>query len=108
MGIPPFGGFFSKYMVISGAVNGMVTPWDGHLWIALTFIVGAFMTIIYLLRVFAMVFMGASKLHQEVREGSPVMVSCVAALGLISLAAGIVINPLAQFAQEATKQMLGH
>jgi len=46
MGIPPFGGFFSKYFVIAGSVN------SGQIWIALTFIIGAFLTIIYLFRLF--------------------------------------------------------
>jgi proton-translocating NADH-quinone oxidoreductase chain N len=100
MGVPPFGGFFSKYMVISSAV-------DGNFWIAITFLLGAFMTIIYLLRVFAMVFLGQGK-FQEIREGSPVMVTCVAALALISLAAGVAILPFSQFAHIATGQMLGH
>jgi NADH:ubiquinone oxidoreductase subunit 5 (subunit L)/multisubunit Na+/H+ antiporter MnhA subunit len=100
MGVPPFGGFFSKYMVISSAV-------DGNFWIAITFILGAFMTIIYLLRVFTLVFLGQGK-FQEIREGSPVMVTCVAALALISLAAGVAILPFSQFAHIATEQMLGH
>jgi NADH:ubiquinone oxidoreductase subunit 5 (subunit L)/multisubunit Na+/H+ antiporter MnhA subunit len=101
MGIPPFGGFFSKYMVLSGAVGG-------NFWISATFIVGAFMTIIYLFRLFAMVFMGQGTFH-DAREGSPVMVTCVATLAALSLAAGILISPLFQFAQIATGQMLpGH
>jgi proton-translocating NADH-quinone oxidoreductase chain N len=100
MGVPPFGGFFSKYMVISSAV-------DGNFWVAITFILGAFMTIIYLLRVFTLVFLGQGK-FQEIREGSPVMVTCVAALALISLAAGVAILPFSQFAHIATGQMLGH
>ena len=100
MGVPPFGGFFSKYMVISSAV-------DGNFWVAITFILGAFMTIIYLLRVFGLVFLGQGK-FQEIREGSPVMVTCVAALALVSLAAGVAILPFSQFAHIATGQMLGH
>jgi NADH:ubiquinone oxidoreductase subunit 2 (subunit N) len=50
MGIPPFGGFFSKYMVIAGTVN------NGQMWIAGVFIIGAVLTILYLFRVFTMVF----------------------------------------------------
>ncbi|MFB3892330.1 MAG: NADH-quinone oxidoreductase subunit L [Phycisphaerae bacterium] len=100
MGIPPFGGFFSKYLVMAGALNG------APLWIALTFLFGAFMTIIYLLRVFNMVFLGSPRI-EGVKERSPVMVACVALLALLSLAGGILINLPSDFAQSAAHQMLG-
>jgi hypothetical protein len=41
------------------------------------------------------------------REGSVVMVACVALLAVLSLASGLAINPPAQFAQTAVGQMLG-
>ncbi|MDD2706511.1 MAG: NADH-quinone oxidoreductase subunit L [Verrucomicrobiae bacterium] len=100
MGIPPFGGFFSKYMVIAGAAK------SSPLWITLIFVVGAFMTIIYLARVFVMVFMGESKGHEE-REGSVVMVGSVALLALLSIVSGLYIGVSSDFAQAAVKQMLG-
>jgi proton-translocating NADH-quinone oxidoreductase chain N len=100
MGIPPFGGFFSKYMVISGALQG------GQIWIALTFLFGACMTILYLLRVFNMVFMGEA-VESQAKEGSPVMVGCVALLGFLSLASGIAIPMSSNFAHMAARQMLG-
>jgi len=85
MGIPPFGGFFSKYMVFAGAINA------GRLGVSLVFLCGAFMTILYLFRVFNLVFLRPAKLF-SVREGSFTMVTSVAFLGLFSLAAGIGIN----------------
>jgi NADH:ubiquinone oxidoreductase subunit 5 (subunit L)/multisubunit Na+/H+ antiporter MnhA subunit len=100
MGIPPFGGFFAKYMVFSAAAE------NGHLWIGLTFLVAAFMTIAYLFRAFTMVFLGEPKSSQAT-EGSPVMVGSVVGLAALSLAAGLFINPCAQFAQAAALQMLG-
>jgi NADH:ubiquinone oxidoreductase subunit 5 (subunit L)/multisubunit Na+/H+ antiporter MnhA subunit len=100
MGIPPFGGFFSKYMVISGAAQ------SGQTAIALVFLAGAVLTILYLLRVFKAVFLSEPRL-EPVKEGSKVMVACVAALGLLSLAAGIWINPSADFARRATEQIMG-
>ena len=99
MGIPPFGGFFSKYMVLGGAVHG------GHLWIALTFLVGAFLTILYLLRVFYTVFLG--DIGTPAKEGSPVMVACVALLAGLSLMSGLIIGPPVQLAQTAMRHMLG-
>jgi NADH:ubiquinone oxidoreductase subunit 5 (subunit L)/multisubunit Na+/H+ antiporter MnhA subunit len=99
MGIPPFGGFFSKYMVISGALS------SEHLWISLTFIFGAVMTILYLFRVFNMVFLGEPRTG-DAKEGSPIMVACVAVLGLMSLASGLLIYPSSRFAFDAVAQMM--
>ena len=118
MGFPPFGGFFSKYMVISGAIGG------GHVWITLVFLLGAMMTIIYLLRVFRMVFLGLpsepaesprtavrgelhENEHQGAHEGTPVMVASVAVLAALGLIGGLLINPPVRFAMEAVQQMLG-
>ena len=100
MGIPPFGGFWSKYMVFQGGVN------SGQLWISLVFLLGAFLTILYLFRVFNMVFMGEAHLAVA-KEGSAVMVFSVATLGVLSLLAGILINYPFSFAQAAVVQMLG-
>lgn len=98
MGVPPFGGFFSKYMVIAGAVSG------NHLWVAFVFIFGAFLTILYLLRLFTMVFLGQPKL-EPVKEGSAVMVGSVALLGLLSLVSGLMVSPSSQFAYKAMAQI---
>lgn len=99
MGIPPFGGFFSKYLVMSGA-------FAGNIWIALTFLIGAFLTIMYLFRLFNMVFMGDDTETSD-REGSRIMVASVAILGLLSLVGGIFIRYPAMFTQATVKQMLG-
>ena len=100
MGVPPFGGFFSKYMVIAGAVN------SGHTMLALVFILGGFMTIIYLYRVFNYVFLKDPK-SEPAKEGSPVMVASVALLGLLSVLSGVLIYYPSEFAQTVVKQMLG-
>jgi NADH:ubiquinone oxidoreductase subunit 5 (subunit L)/multisubunit Na+/H+ antiporter MnhA subunit len=100
MGIPPFGGFFSKFMVLSSAIGG------GQFWISMTFLVGAFMTIIYLLRVFNMVFLGEPK-KEPAKEGSRLMVACVVLLAVLSLAAGLFIHPAASMARTTVEQMLG-
>ncbi|MCX5695813.1 MAG: NADH-quinone oxidoreductase subunit L [Candidatus Omnitrophica bacterium] len=99
MGIPPFGGFFSKYLVFSGALA------SGRLWVVLIFLIGAFLTIIYLFRVFNMVFLG--KVNVAGKEASPVMVASVVSLALLSLAAGFLIYYPYKFAQGAVGQMLG-
>ena len=98
MGIPPFGGFFSKYMVIGGAVNA------GQPWVAAAFIVGAVMTVIYLLRAFASVFMGEA--NTPAQEGSKAMVASVALLAALSLAGGLLIIFPSTFAQNIAAQMV--
>jgi proton-translocating NADH-quinone oxidoreductase chain N len=100
MGIPPFGGFFSKYMVMTSAVQG------GNLWIPLVFLIGAILTIIYLFRVFNQVFLGEMKTG-PVREGSPVMVISVALLAVLSLAGGLLIYYPADFVISTIQQLPG-
>jgi proton-translocating NADH-quinone oxidoreductase chain M len=99
MGVPPLGGFFSKYMVISGAIQG------GQTALALVFVAGAVLTILYLLRVFNAVFLGERL--SEAREGSRLMVACVVLLALLSLVGGLAISPCADFAQKVVAQMPG-
>jgi NADH:ubiquinone oxidoreductase subunit 5 (subunit L)/multisubunit Na+/H+ antiporter MnhA subunit len=85
MGIPPFGGFFSKYMVFAGAVQG------GNMFIVFAFLAGAFMTILYLLRVFNLVFLGDGN-FMNVKEAGATMVASVAILGVLSLVSGVLVN----------------
>jgi proton-translocating NADH-quinone oxidoreductase chain N len=99
MGIPPFGGFFSKYFVISGALN------SGHYWISIVFLIGAFMTIIYLFRVFIMVFMGEPK-TAPAAEKSPLMVFSVASLAFFSLVSGLLVSFPYFFAKSTVIQIL--
>jgi NADH:ubiquinone oxidoreductase subunit 5 (subunit L)/multisubunit Na+/H+ antiporter MnhA subunit len=99
MGLPPFGGFFSKYMVVTGALTA------GKFWIALTFVVGAFLTLIYMLRLFSMVFLGEAQIPKK--EGSPVMMFSVSTLAALSLASGIFISFIADPVRLTAQQMLG-
>jgi formate hydrogenlyase subunit 3/multisubunit Na+/H+ antiporter MnhD subunit len=100
MGLPPFGGFFAKYMVLNGAVQA------GQLWIAAVFLLGAVLTIVYLLRVFAMVFMGEAKGGLP-KERSRTMVASVVVLAALSLAGGLLINLPSSFVQQIVAGMAG-
>jgi len=103
MGVPPLGGFFSKSMVIMGAVDA------GRPWITATFVLGAVFTILYLMRAYNRVFLGepATNEHDVVHEGSRLMVGSVAALTVLSLVAGVAINWPGRLAEIAVFQMLG-
>lgn len=99
MGIPPFGGFFSKYMVINGTVDA------GQPWMAIVFLVGAVMTILYLTRAFVRVFLGAPQMENVPREGSVTMVASVALLAALSLGSGLLIQYPVTLVEEIVQQM---
>jgi NADH:ubiquinone oxidoreductase subunit 5 (subunit L)/multisubunit Na+/H+ antiporter MnhA subunit len=100
MGIPPLGGFFGKYMVISAAVGA------GHLATGAVFMAGAVLTILYLFRLFSRVFLGEPR-GKQAAEGSSVMVGCVVALAVLSLAAGFLVSWPGELARTAISQMPG-
>ncbi len=100
MGIPPFGGFFSKYLTFAGAIQA------GQLWISLAFFVGAILTILYLFRLFNLVFLGSPQ-ASTAKEGSFTMVFSVALLGGLSLLSGIFVWYPLVFARFSTLQMYG-
>jgi NADH-quinone oxidoreductase subunit L len=85
-------------MVIGGAVSA------GEPWIAFTFIIGAILTVIYLLRVFTTVFLGAPKI-ENVKEGSISMLWSVGMLAVFSIAGGLLINYPANVVQAIVQQM---
>ena len=100
MGIPPLGGFFSKYMVLASAAD------SGQRWLISTYIFIAVLTILYLFRIFNKIFLGGLQGSPE-KEGSPVMVFSVALLAALSIIGGICVSYPAIFTQSAVKQMFG-
>jgi NADH:ubiquinone oxidoreductase subunit 5 (subunit L)/multisubunit Na+/H+ antiporter MnhA subunit len=99
MGIPPFGGFFAKYLVFSGAISG------GRLAVACVFLLGAFMTILYLFRVFYLVFLGEAA--PQAKEGSASMVFSVVLLAVLSFLSGILISYPLNFLENFVVRILG-
>jgi len=99
MGIPPFGGFFSKYMVMAGMLEA------GTIGAAALFLVSAAFTVLYLFRTFNLVFLGETRI--EAPEKSASMVSTIAVLALLSLAGGFLIQYPNGFLQAALTQMAG-
>lgn len=108
MGIPPFGGFFSKYLVVTGALTG------GQIAVALTFVFGAFLTILYLFRVFTKVFLGEPGEASTAREGHPIhegtreMVVSVAALAVLALLSGLLVRFPSVLAERTAQEMRAH
>ena len=100
MGVPPFGGFFSKYMVLSASFQ------TGQTALGLVFLAGAVMTILYLFRLFNMIFLGEAR-GRTAPEGTAMMVTVVAAFAGLSLFSSLFIKFFLTFAQAAVSQMAG-
>jgi formate hydrogenlyase subunit 3/multisubunit Na+/H+ antiporter MnhD subunit len=109
MGIPPFGGFFGKYLVIGGALDG------GQVAVALVFVAGSFLTILYLFRAFTMVFLGEPAAPHGWAEGEPPkpalegsrgMVASVAALAALSLASGLFVRWPVALVQDTVQEIV--
>ncbi|HVN75343.1 MAG TPA: NADH-quinone oxidoreductase subunit L [Thermoanaerobaculaceae bacterium] len=83
-GIPPMAGFFCKWFVISGLFEG------GYTVIAGLAILTAVLTLLYMLKSFHVVFLGAPR-GESHREGSPVMVGVVAVLAVLAIAVTLVL-----------------
>ncbi|MBN2265058.1 MAG: NADH-quinone oxidoreductase subunit L [Candidatus Aminicenantes bacterium] len=97
IGIPPFGGFFSKFLVILGTVQA------GQIWVAALALFTAVLTMYYLFRVFSLVFLGEAAHPTPERTKS--MVYVVAVLAVLSLAAGLFVAYPMKLTNIATTQM---
>lgn len=94
IGLPPLGGFFSKLLVIMGTVQA------DQVWVAALALFTAVLTMFYLLRVFALVFLGEPKI--PAREKTPSMVGVVAILAGLSVLAGLLVTYPMKLVQMAT------
>lgn len=84
IGIPPFGGFFSKLLVIMGTVQA-----DQAVLAAIALFT-AVLTLFYLFKVFNQVFLGEAR--HPAPEKTTSMVAVVAILAFLSLAAGVLVS----------------
>jgi formate hydrogenlyase subunit 3/multisubunit Na+/H+ antiporter MnhD subunit len=97
IGIPPFGGFFSKFLVIMGTVQA------GRTWLAAAALFTAVLTMYYLFKVFSLVFLG--ELKRPAPERTKSMVLVVAVLAFLSLAAGLFVAYPMKLVNIATTEM---
>jgi len=98
IGIPPFGGFFSKFMVIMGTVQA------GKVWVAAAALFTAVLTMFYLLKVFSQVFLGEAK--EPAPEKTRSMVYVVALLAILSLLGGILVAYPMKLVNVATSSIM--
>ena len=100
IGIPPFGGFFSKFMVVAGTVK------SGQAGVAALALFVAVLTVFYLFRLFHAVFLGEPK-SAAAGEGSKLMLWVVAILAVLSLASGLLVKYPMQLVNIAVRQITG-
>jgi len=84
-GIPPMAGFFCKWFVIAGLVEG------GHHVIATLAILTAILTLLYMLKSFHYIFLGNPR-GEAHHEGTPVMVGVVAVLAVLAILIGVFLQ----------------
>lgn len=85
IGLPPFGGFFSKFYVV------LATAEAGYLFFAAMAILTAFITLLYLMRLFNGIFLGEVKTSPEGKTPFS-MTSVVLICGILSLAIGVFVK----------------
>ncbi len=84
-GIPPLAGFFSKWYVVQGLLQGH------HPRIATFAILTAVLTMLYMVKTFHTIFLGESRGHAEHEHMNNPMVWVVSVLALLSLGAGFAL-----------------
>ncbi|MBP7087982.1 MAG: NADH-quinone oxidoreductase subunit L [Candidatus Omnitrophica bacterium] len=85
IGLPPFGGFFSKFYVILAAVQ------SEHIFAAILAILTAVFTLLYLIRLFDGIFLGEVKTKPNLKIPYS-MITVILICGLVSLAIGLFIQ----------------
>ncbi len=98
IGLPPFGGFFSKLLVITGTVKA------GQIWVAAVALFTAVLTMFYLLKVFSQVFLGEA--GAPAPEKTKGMVAVVALLAVLSLVGGLLVAYPMKIVETATTSIM--
>lgn len=97
-GIPPLAGFFSKWFVVRGLLEGH------HPVVATLAILTAVLTMLYMLKSFHVIFLGQSRGHAEHEHLNNPMPWVVATLAVLSIAAGFALATPHRLAQVAETQ----
>lgn len=97
-GVPPFGGFWSKLIIIIAAVA------SGHLVFALIAALVSIITLAYYLKFQTLAFFGVARKKQpEIKEVSFTMKSSMVALAIVCIVSGVLLTPrCSHFLNQAT------
>jgi len=100
-GIPPFSGFWAKFLVIDAAFR------FGHIWLGVTALVVGFLTVYSMSRVWTDAFWRSlPRERRRTRRVPPAMVGGLALLAACTFGIGIAVGPVSRFARAAAEQML--
>jgi len=100
VGFPPTAGFFGKLEIFIGSIQ------SGKTGFVIAAMLGAILTLVYLLRMFNAVFLGEPS-HPEVKEGTPTMLIVLIAFATLSIIAGFAIQSLTNFVNMIVAQLIG-
>jgi NADH:ubiquinone oxidoreductase subunit 5 (subunit L)/multisubunit Na+/H+ antiporter MnhA subunit len=100
VGFPPTAGFFGKLMIFMGSLQ------SGKTLFVIGAVLGAILTVIYMLRMFNAIFLGQER-WKGTKEGTPVMLAIVILFAALSLLVGFAIQPLANLVTQITSQLIG-
>lgn len=100
IGFPPTAGFFGKLMIFMGSLQ------SGKTLLVIGAVLGAILTVIYMLRMFNAIFLGPER-WKGTKEGTPIMLAIVILFAALSLLIGFAIQPLANLVTLITAQLLG-
>ncbi len=103
IGVPPMGGFFSKFLVITATASA------GYRGVALVFVLAATLTLLYMLRLYYKVFLAAPQAEFTPNKSNiwtPMNFS-ITFLAVISLISGFAFSWLTKIAELAANQIFG-
>lgn len=101
-GVPPLSGFFSKFVLMTGAAE------IGNYWIMAVALITGFFTLFSMTKIFFYTFWGEEKPLPEQAKKAPVkrLLPCCFLMVLISVGMGILAQPIVEIALAASNQLM--
>jgi NADH-quinone oxidoreductase subunit N len=105
-GVPPLGGFFSKFILFSSAVNVWVDTGSWVLWLAVAGILNSALSLYYYVRVIKNMYVEKGESTRKIRIGKHMMLAIIIAFVGIILT-GLLAEPFIQLCIEGADTLFG-
>jgi NADH-quinone oxidoreductase subunit N len=105
-GVPPLGGFFSKFILFSSAVNVWVDTGSWVLWLAVAGILNSALSLYYYVRVIKNMYVEKGERTRKIRIGKHMMLAIIIAFVGIILT-GLLAEPFIQLCIEGADTLFG-
>ncbi|HEX5580699.1 MAG TPA: proton-conducting transporter membrane subunit [Gemmatimonadaceae bacterium] len=103
-GIPPFSGFWAKYLVIDAAFRA-TQPWGP--WLAVVALAAGFLTLYSMSKLWTQAFWKTPMRDRHMaRRIPPAMVAAVGLMAVCTLAIGLAVEPVSRLARDAAAQTI--